>query len=204
MIAFFPIACMSRQSELTHFNWNTNRQTNNFFSLFYLNLQSTLVGTGLWGHGSSTLWPPTGPGGAFQVHWLAGKVEGDCSKLAVGRLLMLSRDAGVQLPHLASLSGLSQRPPAPVSLLASLSFELRLKDKSGDISKFFLLLTNSTKKTETNNDLILLMCIACVTKAWCFLFLCTTKRHWCWQNDLKTHQWATGLHASSLQWTWAL
>ena len=33
---------------------------------------------------------------------------------------MLNRDAGVQLPHLASLSGLSQPPPAPVSLPAAL------------------------------------------------------------------------------------
>lgn len=53
-----------------------------------------------WGRTSgapagATLWPPTGPRGAVQVRWLTGRLVGDCSKLAVGRLLMLSRDAGI-------------------------------------------------------------------------------------------------------------
>lgn len=83
-----------------------------------------------------TLWPQTGPWGEVQNHWLAGRVDADCSKLTVSALLMLSRDAGVQLPHLASPSGLSQPPQAPVSLPASFLFDLCLKHKSGHVLHF--------------------------------------------------------------------
>lgn len=159
VLAILFITCMLRKTELNHFFWNTNRQPL-IVHLFYFSLLFTLVGTGLQGHDGATLWPVTGLRGKVQVHWLAGKVGGDCSKLAVGRLLMLSRDGGVQLPHLASLSGLSQLL-SPCLFV----FKLHFNDKSGDILCFSYY--QQIGKTNSNNDwtMIQLTSIACVAKA---------------------------------------
>lgn len=59
VLASISIACILRETELTHFLWNTNSQTAiNSFSLFYLSLQFFPW----WGRASgTTVGPPSGP-----------------------------------------------------------------------------------------------------------------------------------------------
>ncbi len=55
-----------------------------------------------------------------------------------------------------------------------------LVTKAGD--NIFLIVNKSYEKT--NNELILQICIVCVSKAWCILFLCAIELH-CHQKSIK-------------------